>query len=882
MSDTQDLQDQQVFSDVLSLLRYQAHAFPDSIAIERTNEAPINYLSLCDRVEEIAQGLHAQGVSPDGTRSRVAIVLPNGPEMSIALLAVSSIAAALPFNPSYREVEFEDYFLKTRVDFVLVGHNDDGLVPEVASRLGLEVLRLDKHGKLAHTQDFDGSGFAGVHIAAPDPDDIALVLLTSGSTGHPKSVPLTHRNICISAGEVAQSMGLKPSDRCLCMWEQFHIGGLVDLLLAPLASGGTIISTSGFEAAEFYRLLAAAKPTWFQGVPTTLRELVFHAERNSIATQPNTLRLIRSVAAALPPRLMQEVESLFTVPVIQTFGMTEAGPLITSTRLPPAVRIPGAVGTSCGSEIRILGPANAELESGKTGEIAVRGDNIFAGYENDAEANSKAFRNGWFVTGDTGYLDEDGQLFLTGRVKQIINRGGEKVNPQEVDDALLAHPEVDEAATFALKHRTLGEDVGAAIVLRSDASTNEREILKFLSSRLASFKVPHQLFIQERLPRNAVGKIDRLALTEAAESKTEGATSASDDGKSALEERLAKLWASELNLPEVGLDDNFFAAGGDSLAGVRLYLAVEEDLGRPLPQNALTGITTIREMARLVDKGEAIQPNELQEKGEGRLTTTEKRSLTTVMAMGNIPVAHSGSAMKLVNGDGKRPPLFWCFNSPAKEMGGLAPHLNPEQPLYGLYSGGSLFTTTEQMLQKLAQHYADEILSAAPNGPYRIGGNCKGGWIAVRIARILIASGRQVEALCLLEHSDLALSDFEGRLMFMFGKQSKGRAFRNIGWERLEWSKRFPRKPDIAWVPGRHGQIFRTDNAAHLAETIEKFLAGTPQPSGRSAAIESTLIRLMHRIPGLFAIYHLVCRLRDRLLFGRKIKTNPFTGEVEQ
>ncbi len=873
---------QHEFSDVLSLLRHQANASPGSVAIERINELPVSYLSVCNWAEDIAQGLLSQGVSPDGTRSRVAIVLPNGPEMSIALLAVCCIGAALPFNPLYREAEFEDYFHRTGVNFLLVGHDDNGFAPEVAARLGIKVLRLNKNGRLAKAQNIDNSSPVKKQITAPDPDDIALVLLTSGSTGRPKSVPLTHRNICTSAYEVVRSMGLGQSDRCLSMWEQFHIGGLVDLLLAPLSSGGTIISTSGFDAAKFYQLLADAKPTWFQGVPTTLRELVFHAERNNIAMQPNTLRLIRSVAAALPPRLMEEVESLFALPVIQTFGMTEAGPLITSTRLPPAVRIPGAVGTSCGSEIRILGPANTELESGETGEVAVRGSNVFSGYKNDTEANSKAFRNGWFLTGDTGYLDEDGQLFLTGRVKQIINRGGEKVNPQEVDDVLLAHPEVEEAATFALKHRTLGEDVGAAIVLRSDTSTTERELLQFLSSRLASFKVPQQLFMYERLPRNAVGKIDRLALTEAAESKAACITNASDGETSILEQRLAKLWASELNLTEVGLDDNFFAAGGDSLAGVRLYLAVEEDLGQPLPQSALTGITTVREMARLVDESENIQHDELQEKGEGHLTTTERRSLTTVMAMGNIPIAHPGSAMKLANGDGERTPLFWCFNSPAKEMGGLIPHLNPERPLYGLYSGGSLFTTTEEMLQKLAQHYTDEILSVSPNGPYLIGGNCKGGWIAVRIARMLIASGRQIEALCLLEHSDEALSDYEGRLMFMFGKQSKGRAFRNIGWERPEWSKEFSQKPDIAWVPGRHGHIFRADNAPILAKTIEGFLAGTPQQSRQSAAIESILIRLMHRIPGMFAIYHSVYRLRDRLLFGRKIKMNPFTGEIEQ
>ncbi len=852
-----------LYSDVLSLLRHRADCCSNSIAIEQAGAEPISYRLLLGRVEGLACELRSQGVSINGERSRVAIVLPNGSDMSIALLAVSSIAAALPFNQSYCEVEFKEYFLRTRIDFVLVGHDDNGFVPKVAIRMGLKVLRLGINGKLAHTQNVAGKGFYGVNLPVSNPDDVALVLMTSGSTGRPKSVPLTHRNICTSAYEVAQSMGLGPSDRCLSMWEQFHIGGLVDLLLAPLASGGTIIATSGFDVSEFYRLLADAKPTWFQGVPTTLRELVFHAERNNVVTLPNTLRLIRSVAAALPSQLMDEVESLFAVPVIQTFGMTEAGPLVTSTRLPPAARMPGSVGTSCGSEICILGPTDAELEPGEIGEVAVRGDNVFAGYEDDAEANSKAFRNGWFLTGDIGYLNKDELLFLTGRVKQLINRGGEKVNPQEVDDALLAHPDVAEAAAFALKHRTLGEDVGAAIVLRPNASANGSDILKSLSNRLANFKVPQQLFIQNQLPRNAVGKIDRLALAEKVEMMRDGAVKEQSSDASTLELQLMKLWASELELSEVGLNDNFYSLGGDSLTGVRLFLAIEEYLGLRLPQSVLAGITTVCEMARLIDKSEVVELEELKEDAGGHLTAAEKRSLITVMAMGNTPVTHPASAMKVANPDGAKHPFFYCFNDPLR-MDALAPHFDSDRPLYGLYSGGNFFLSSEEMLEKIAHFYLGQILLVVPNGPYMIGGNCKGAWVAVRISRMLIALGKQVETLFLLEHSDRSLTDFSGRIMFMFHKHSKRRAYRDIGWGRPGWSKEFKRVPEITWLTGSHSDTFRAYNVTKLAENIESFLEGKPPSKSLYGNIELALTWLVHNIPRLFKISRRIHKLRNR------------------
>jgi len=303
------------------------------------------------------------------------------------------------------------------------------------------------------------------------------------------------------------------------MWEQFHVGGLVDLLLVPLGSGGAVICAGGFDAALFYELLETKRPTWFQGVPTSLYELSAFAARYEVDPRAAPLRFIRSVASSLSPQLMGEIEDMFGVPVVQTFGMTEAGPLITTNCLPPAKRLPGSVGTSCGPQIRIVSPEGTDLPSGEIGEIVIRGDNVIDGYEDAPDANERSFRDGWFHTGDTGYLDKEGFLFLTGRLKEMINRGGEKITPQELDDVLLTHPAIAQAASFSIKHRTLGEDVGAAVVLRPGTTLSEGEIRSFVLRHLAAFKVPKLVLFLEQMPRDPIGKISRMSLAALAESQ---------------------------------------------------------------------------------------------------------------------------------------------------------------------------------------------------------------------------------------------------------------------------------------------------------------------------------------------------------------------------
>jgi acyl-CoA synthetase (AMP-forming)/AMP-acid ligase II/acyl carrier protein len=588
--------------DVLSLLEHGAASRGEAVAIEIVPELAargamvgrsITHAGLHRLVRSLARRLRDRGVRGGRDAGRVAIVLPNGPDLSTTMLAASVAGVALPFNPAYRADEFEAYFRQSRAAILVAADDDAGPSPEVARRLGMRVVRLESD--LAAGLDEEADAAFDADDPCPAPDDVALLLLTSGSTGRGKIVPLTHRNLCTAAADVGRSVALGPSDRVLSMWEQFHIGGVVDLLLAPLLAGGTVVSAGGFDAPRFFECLRGAEPTWFQGVPTTLRELSHHARSRGIDVSGSSLRFLRSVAAALPEEWRRELEDRFGVPVVQTFGMTEAAPLITSTRLPPCRRKPGSVGASCGPVVRIMDDLGRPLPPGATGQIAVRGANVFAGYEGDDEANAVAFRDGWFYTGDLGHLDADGELFLTGRVKELINRGGEKVTPKEVDDVLLAHPDVEEAAAFAIPHPTLGEDVAAAVVLRAGAAVDEAALRDHAAERLAAFKVPRHILLLDELPRCPVGKVRRRELAE--RFVRDARTSAAASPTTGLEAAIAALWAEELDLETIGVDDDFAVSGGDSLSSVRIVLAAERLVGRKIPDRMVGRFRTVRSMA---------------------------------------------------------------------------------------------------------------------------------------------------------------------------------------------------------------------------------------------------------------------------------------------
>jgi acyl-CoA synthetase (AMP-forming)/AMP-acid ligase II/acyl carrier protein len=846
----------QPFSDILTLLRARAKSQPDAIAILHFDDHARSYAALLKRVETLAMHL----ITGRTDRPRFAIVMPNGGAFSETLLAVTVVGVALPFNPSYTLFEFESYFVQTEVDFLVTMSGFAPVARQTADRLGLHIIDVDVLSPDAPT----------VALSPPAPNDVAMVLLTSGSTGHAKRVPLTHSNVCTGARDVSISLHLTPEDRCLSMWELFHVGGLVDLLLAPLHSGGTVIATPGFDARMFFDLMVQRKPTWYQAVPTALAELALVAPRvGYVADGASDLRFVRSVAAALSPNLMAEIKSLFHVPVLTTFGMTEASPLITSTDFDAAEQVEGSVGRSCGTDIGIFDGHWQRQGIDVEGEVAIRGANVFSGYEADTLTNATAFRDGWFRTGDLGRIDQQGRLFLTGRIKELVNRGGEKVNLREVDDAILLQPGVFQAAAFPVPHRTLGEDVAAAVVLRQGVAVSETELRNGVATILAPFKVPRQIIFVQTLPKNAVGKIDRRQLAADALMKArEHAYQENKAQTSELESLIAAIWARELGLPSVATLDDFNALGGDSLASLRVLLAVEAGTGLVLPNDTASQLSTVHAMAKLlVSKGR--ERNSMTGTVVDSVTETELRVIQAVVAMGEVPVNREGSLFKVANPEAKLVPLIWFFNRPAKEMTALSESFPTNRPLYGGFSGGKIFDMSEFTMERLAKLYVAELEVLFPEGDFILGGNCKGARMAWEVARQLKQKGRIIKKLCLLEFADPNLTNFDSPILLMFGKHSRRKAYKAIGWGKEGWDNAFTAPIIATWVDGTHGEFFRGEETNSIVNTITAFLDETLSLEGTLADYKGRRIMNIHRNLIAFGVYLTGYKLRSWLRNSR-------------
>ncbi|MGE5146034.1 MAG: acyl--CoA ligase [Candidatus Eiseniibacteriota bacterium] len=495
---------------VSSLLeRGQADA-PAILAPERPT---LTYGALRALATDTVKTLNSLGIGRD---DRVAIVLPNGPEMATAFVAIAAGATTAPLNPAYRADEFDFYLSDLGAKALVVEAGSTSPALEVAKARAIPIVTLSVAPGVP-AGAFTLSGAAAGKTERPGmagPDDIALVLHTSGTTSRPKIVPLSQRNICASARNIRQTLSLEAKDRCLNVMPLFHIHGLIAAVLSSLSAGASIYCTPGFNALKFFAWLDDAKPSWYTAVPTMHQAILARAERNRESIARAKLRFVRSSSSSLPPQVMAELEGVFTAPVVEAYGMTEASHQMASNPLPPRPRKAGTVGIAAGPEIAIMDEDGRLLKQGEVGEIVIRGQNVTLGYEANPKANASAFTNGWFRTGDQGSFDADGYLSLTGRLKEIINRGGEKISPREVDEVLMDHPAVAQAVTFALPHDKLGEEVAAAIVLREGKTATEREIRDFAAKRLADFKVPRKVLFLAEIPKGATGKLQRIGLHE--------------------------------------------------------------------------------------------------------------------------------------------------------------------------------------------------------------------------------------------------------------------------------------------------------------------------------------------------------------------------------
>jgi acyl-CoA synthetase (AMP-forming)/AMP-acid ligase II len=459
--------------------------------------------------------LNAHGV---GRGDRVAIVLDNGPHMASAFLGVAAGATAAPLNPAYRAEEFEFYLTDLRASLLIIEADKVSPAVDVANKLGIPIARLSslsQRGAGAFTLAFPSERSAAATRPGPaTPDDFALVLHTSGTTSRPKIVPLAQRNVCASAHNVRSSLALTVNDRALNIMPLFHIHGLIAGVLAPLSVGGMVSCSPGFNALKFFGWMSATNPTWYTAVPTMHQAILMRARASLEVIRANPLRFIRSSSSALPPQVLHELEEVFGAPVVEAYGMTEAAHQMACNPLPPGIRKPGTVGVAAGPEVCILDDNGQVAAPGVTGEISIRGPNVMSGYENNPKANAEAFTNGWFRTGDQGVIDGAGYIAITGRLKEIISRGGEKISPREVDEVLMDHPSVLQCVTFAVPHDKLGEEVAVVVVLREGTELTANELREFAAKRLADFKVPKKVLFRPEIPKGATGKLQRIGLAQ--------------------------------------------------------------------------------------------------------------------------------------------------------------------------------------------------------------------------------------------------------------------------------------------------------------------------------------------------------------------------------
>ncbi len=489
----------------------------DRPALLAPDRESMSYAELGRFVERISGQLRA---NVDGVDSKIAIVVPNGAIAASSFVAVANAAIAAPLNPAYTRDEFA-FYLEDLSASLLLCADADGPAAEAARSLDIPVVLVsDADDMRAGEFELDLPAAKALPLDAASPGDVALVLHTSGTTSRPKIVPLSQRNVCASAANVAASLQLSAEDRCVNIMPLFHIHGLIAVILASLRAGAAVYCTPGFNAVRVFGWFADAEPSWYSAVPTMHQAILARAGRNADVVQSMNLRFIRSSSSSLPPQVMREMEGCFDCPVVEAYGMTEAAHQMTSNPVAPGKQKAGAVGLPAGPEVRVLLADGGLADIDQEGEVVIRGPNVTAGYESNEQANRESFVDTadgggrWFRTGDQGRFDADGYLTITGRLKEIINRGGEKISPREVDEVLMDAPAVAQAVAFAVPHAQLGEDVAAAVVLKDGASASETEIRDFCKQRLAGFKVPRQILVLDEIPKGATGKLQRIGLAQ--------------------------------------------------------------------------------------------------------------------------------------------------------------------------------------------------------------------------------------------------------------------------------------------------------------------------------------------------------------------------------
>ncbi|MBV8774495.1 MAG: AMP-binding protein, partial [Deltaproteobacteria bacterium] len=706
-------------STLLDILRTNANRYSQAPALLAPGRAALSHAGLLQQVEENVSVLTTLGIRAE---DRVVLVLDEGPEMAVGFLSIAALAGCAPLNPSYKEREYDAAFAALSPRAIITSGNRAPLVREIASQYGVALFEAvsmrDQEAGLFTIEPRSGPRSPGSASdrsrAERDSEDrIALLLQTSGTTSRPKLVGLSQANLTASARNIAEFFELSPADRALNIMPLFHIHGLLAALLASLAAGSSVVCCPGFQARRFFEWLQELQPTWYTAVPTMHAAIATRSTQlrnDDVASNllptggcassneakaivgAHSLRFIRSCSAALPPRLMHELEELFGVPVLEAYGMTEASHQMTCNPLPPALRKPGSVGVRGGAEFTIFDSAHQPLPPGEEGDIVVRGPGVIRSYVDNQATES--FVNGWFKTGDIGSVDKDGYLFIKGRAKEIINRGGSKISPYEIEQILLEHPGVSEAAAFAVEDERLGEDVGAAVVPHSSAAITAAELREFVASRLADYKAPQRIAFVQEIPKGPTGKVQRIGMAArlgiAATTPVARSSATEPKEQSDLEKLLLTMWARALGVEHIEASDNFFDLGGDSAAALELLLDIEQVTGTKLSMAALFAAPTVSELARTIEGGQ-----------------------------GPVPAQRIAA----LNGGGPNTPFFCIEAGPL--FWRLAKALN-DRPFFSVMQPVEDVPASPS-IEEIAAFHVRSIRAVQPEGPYFIGGWCMQG-----------------------------------------------------------------------------------------------------------------------------------------------------------
>jgi acyl-CoA synthetase (AMP-forming)/AMP-acid ligase II/thioesterase domain-containing protein/acyl carrier protein len=711
-------------TSVYELMRERVRRAPRATAIVAGSGdvEGIDFSGLLDQVDAVRHALNGWGI---GRGDRVATLIPSGPAAALLMLGIASGATYAPLSPRLSQADAAFAFEQLNVRAVVVERGVASPGRLAAEAYGLPIIEL------AITPDAPAGIFsltcdrppkmANERLGIAGADDFFYALQTSGTTARPKVVALRQRQILGATAHSVARLALGPKDRCLHTLSMFHLLGMTTVLFSLMA-GMEVVCAGPFDAANFFPLMRRHAPTWFSAPPAVHQSILLHAaeHRDFVARHP--LRFVRSAAAALPRRLLREIEAFWQTPLLEAYGMTEC-PLIASNYAPPGPQRAGSAGVPCGVEVGLIDPEGKGLSTdGATGEIVVRGPHVFEGYADDPAATAAAFIDGWFRTGDIGHFDADGFLFIDGRIKEIINRGGVKITPGEIDDVLLGHPAIAQALTFPMPDERLGEEVAVAAVLKPGAAATELELRQFAAQQLSVGKIPKRVVFVEQLPTGHTGKVQRIGLAEKLGLTSAPATVAAEyvSPRNRTEDSLQSIWMHVLGSVEpISVLAHFMDIGGDSLQAVTMFAEVQRTLDVDLPIVTLLGAPTIAELAAVIVSGATPLP-------ECRM----------------IPIKPGGKLAPLFCIPGMYGNTFSYY--------ALSRPLGDARPIYGVQLPG-IKEAHSRDIPLLARRFIEWMRDVQPAGPYHLCGHSFGGYVAFEMAQQLRAAGEAVGLLALFD-----------------------------------------------------------------------------------------------------------------------------------